>query len=397
MLAGKYGSDTLSGGGGADDLRGGWNDNFIFFDADDTVVRGGPGWDKAFVVGSEAMNADLTLIQINFLTGGAGNDRLRAGASVETEFRAGADGADLVHGSDGAAEGVRAVWGGAGADRFQFVSPAGDANQTWQSSAGILAVYVAGLTALNFAAVTLDMLGLGGNDLSKLAAIVPNPDASDRCLVDGVRINAATLLADPNLQPDDGGTVFGVRPTDWLGATRDVQAVFEDRMLATPAPDVDFFELGEAGDDLSIVVNGQTVEEGNRGVVWGGEGTADLLMILEGSQDQIDNFDVTPYWLKSADLQPYGPFFVAGGGFNDSALSYGGRFATTAPPDAILADWLNLWLNLWLTARHQRTGVAARGRSAKAIAGPRPSPCGPRRYVPSLDLKNRPADWTPDA
>lgn len=55
------------------------------------------------------------------------------------------------------------------------------------------------------------MLGLGCINLSNVVAIVLNPDGGDRFFVDGVRINATTLAADPNLQPDDGGAVFTTR------------------------------------------------------------------------------------------------------------------------------------------------------------------------------------------
>ena len=114
------------------------------------------------------------------------------------------------------------------------------------------------------------MLGLGGIDLSKIAAVVVNPDGSDRFFVNGVRIDAALLATDPNLQPDDGGRVFTTRLTDWLGPQLMVQASFEDRTLITPH--VDFFELGSADDEIFIVVNGQTIDEGTWGVVWGSEG-----------------------------------------------------------------------------------------------------------------------------
>ena len=255
---------------------------------------------------------------------------------------AGGGGADVIRLSYDGAEGARVVWGGAGADRFEFVSPTGTANQTWTSPAGILVVNVVGLTTANFAALTLNMLGLAGINLSKLAAIVLNPDASDLFLVDGVRINAATLAANPNLQPDDGGAVFTTRPTDWLGPNLAVQALFQDRMLVTPQPEVNFFERGSADDDISIVVNGQTIEEGTWGVVWGGEGTPDLLMTLTQAQDYIDAFDTTPSWPEPTDPRPYGPFFVAGGAFSGQALGTNGRFVAAAPPDLPISDWLTL-------------------------------------------------------
>lgn len=274
-LSGNSGSVTLIGGRGIDDLRGGGGDDFIFFDASDAVIRGGAGRDATFVTSpqagtaAQAVNINVTNSQVEIVVGEAGNDTITAGISTDAQFLAGGDGADVIRLRYGAGEGARVVWGGAGADRFEFVFPGGDPNQTMTTPAGILVVNVTGLTALNFASLTLGMLGLGGIDLSKPAAIVLNPDGSDRFFVNGVRINATPLTADPNLQPNDGGTVFGVRATDWLGPNLTLQGIFADRMMVFPQPLVNFFELGTADDDISIVVNGQTIEEGNWGVVWG--------------------------------------------------------------------------------------------------------------------------------
>ncbi|MGQ0564240.1 MAG: hypothetical protein ACT4OK_04115 [Gemmobacter sp.] len=342
-IVGGVGNDKIFGGRGIDDLRGGGGDDFIFFDAADAIIRGGTGRDAAFVSTADAVNINVTNSQIEIVVGGAGNDTLIAGVSPDDQLLAGGDGADVIRLRYGAGEGARVVWGGAGADRFEFVFPGVDPNQTWTNPAGILVVNVAALTALNFASLTLGMLGLGGIDMSEIAAIVVNPDGSDRFFVNGVRIDAALLAADPNLQPDDGGAVFTTRATDWLGPQLMMQAIFEDRWLYTPTPMVHFFELGGPDDDLSEVVNGITVEEGNWGVVWGGAADgSDLLMTLEEAQDYIDAFDTTPYWIEPTDPRPYGPFFVAGGAFNGSALSSGGAFSATAPADAISADWLAL-------------------------------------------------------
>lgn len=129
------------------------------------------------------------------------------------------------------------------------------------------------------------------------------------------------------------------RATDWLGPTLDVQGIFEDRLMIFPQPAVNFFELGTADDDEFIVVNGQTIEEDTWGVVWGSEGTPDLLMTQNEAQDYIDAFDTTPYWQEPTDPRAYGPFFVVDGMFTGSTLVASGQFSLVATPDSIISDW----------------------------------------------------------
>lgn len=341
IVSGGDKNDVILGGLGTDVLEGGRGDDFIFFDAADTSINGGAGRDAAFVTTPDAVSVNLTTIRVEWLVGGSGADTIRGGDSSSSLFIAGGSGADLIRISYGAGEGARVVWGGGGADKIYFSSPGGNANQTGATPAGILVVTVAGLTAENFANLTLDLLGHGALNPSQFAAIIVNPGGSDRFYVDGVLIDAAALANDPNLQPDDGGLVFTIRETPWLGPTLNVQAIFEDRYTVIPTHNVNFFELGSPEDDEFIFVNGMRVDEGTVGVVWGIEGAPDLLMTQEQALDYIENFDTTPYWYEPEDPRPYGAFFVAGGAFNGQALSTNGGFTGTTPEDIPgIADWL---------------------------------------------------------
>jgi Ca2+-binding RTX toxin-like protein len=339
-INGGVGHDFLFGDEGADELRGGVGDDFLFFDAQDTFVRGGTGHDTAIVATADAVKVNLTTMQVETFVGNAGADTIAAGDAADAQFIAGGNGADIFRIGYGAGQGPRIVWGGEGVDRFYLMSPSGDAANAATTPAGILAVTVAGLTAANFAGLTLAQLGLSGIDLSKIAAIVLNPEATDRFYVDGVRINATLLKNDPNLQANDGGSVFTTRDTPILGPDLDIQGVFQDRTLIVPQPNVSFFELGEADDEFFIEVNGARVDEGNWGVVWGDGISTDVLMTLDEAQSYIDNFVSSPYWSEPTDPRAYGSFFLAGGSFTGTALAASGGFTAPTPPDTGISDWL---------------------------------------------------------
>jgi Ca2+-binding RTX toxin-like protein len=339
-ITGTSKGDVIFGGVGADRLNGKGGDDFLFFDAQDTFVRGGTGHDTAIVATVDAVKVNLTTMQVESFVGNAGADTIAAGDAADAQFIAGGNGADIFRIGYGAGQGPRIVWGGEGVDRFYLMSPSGDAVNAATTPAGILAVTVAGLTAANFAGLTLAQLGLDSIDLSKIAAIVLNPEATDRFYVDGIRINETLLKNDPNLQANDGGSVFTTRDTPILGPDLDIQGVFQDRTLIVPQPNVSFFELGEADDEFFIEVNGARVDEGNWGVVWGDGISTDVLMTLDEAQSYIDNFVSIPYWSEPTDPRAYGSFFVAGGSFTGTALAASGGFTAPTPPDTGISDWL---------------------------------------------------------
>ncbi|MES2145213.1 MAG: hypothetical protein V4516_12855, partial [Pseudomonadota bacterium] len=224
---------------------------------------------------------------------------------------------------------------------ISLLSPNGDANDSWMTPAGILAVTVSGLTASSFAALTIDMLGLGSIDLAKLAVIVLNPGEDDQFFVDGQAINETLMAGDPALQANDGGTVFETQASTWLGDELDIQAIFEDGYSYTTSHNVNFYELGGPGDDNFIYVNGAVVDEGTWGIIWGNGTTPDVQMELQEANDYVENFIPGVGWYEPENDQPYGPWYAAGGAFSGTGLSASGAFEASAPAAPDLSAWLN--------------------------------------------------------
>ena len=101
ILTGGQGADTLIGGAGADELRGGAGDDTIFFDADDTVVDGGAGYDLAQVQGPVGVTFDLAAHGFEAAIGGSGNDTLFTSGEDDVLIDGGA-GNDTITGSQNA-------------------------------------------------------------------------------------------------------------------------------------------------------------------------------------------------------------------------------------------------------------------------------------------------------
>lgn len=132
QIFGGANDDLLAGGEGADHILGGDGNDVIFFDAADTLVGGGPGYDVAIVASDDAINdfdlstkgfeaayggigADTLYVSSTFsiavaLHGGEGNDDLTGGAGGDT--LSGDEGDDILTANSG----DDAVVGGAGDD-----------------------------------------------------------------------------------------------------------------------------------------------------------------------------------------------------------------------------------------------------------------------------------------
>jgi Ca2+-binding RTX toxin-like protein len=168
-ITGNSSANILRGNAGADELRGNGGDDVILFDAEDTVVEGGAGFDRAIAEG-DGVAIDLD--------------------AQGFEAFAGTDGADVIRLS-ASNTGPKIVWGGGGADVFQFHTDPEVGGQ-----AGIYVVNVAGMTAEAFQNVTLESLGLGGLDLSQIDAVVINPDAGDRFFINDEPMGIAGTASD---------------------------------------------------------------------------------------------------------------------------------------------------------------------------------------------------------
>lgn len=120
ILTGGQGADTLIGGVGADELRGGVGDDTIFFDADDTVVDGGAGYDLAQAQGPVGVMFDLAAHGFEAAIGGSGNDTLFTSGENDVLIDGGA-GNDTITGSQNAdvlmgGDGNDAIYGLGGDD-----------------------------------------------------------------------------------------------------------------------------------------------------------------------------------------------------------------------------------------------------------------------------------------
>lgn len=150
-LQGGLFGDTLIGGSGNDELLGNGGDDTLYFDADDTIVFGGSGHDVAVATGSQGVELDLGVNEIEVaygtefddhfsnssnnaatMHGGAGNDLLLGGSSFDVLY--GGDGNDVLEGRGGhdilvggqgddilvGGAGNDELTGGLGADKFVF-------------------------------------------------------------------------------------------------------------------------------------------------------------------------------------------------------------------------------------------------------------------------------------
>ncbi|MGL4637046.1 MAG: beta strand repeat-containing protein [Beijerinckiaceae bacterium] len=110
-------SVALLGGDGADVLRGGSGNDFLYFDSFDTVVDAGGGNNDVVVVFNDnnGVTLDITAANAEYVIGGNGNDVLNATGSANAVVIQGGSGADTITGGNG----DDFFYGDAGADIFR--------------------------------------------------------------------------------------------------------------------------------------------------------------------------------------------------------------------------------------------------------------------------------------
>jgi Ca2+-binding RTX toxin-like protein len=133
FVVGYTGNDTIDGSGatvgvamfggaGADILKGGSANDFIYFDADDSQIDAGGGNNDVLVVFNEARGVTLNIAAANaeYVIGGTGNDILNAAGSANAVTIQGGAGADTITGGNA----NDYFYGGTGADTFKVTSNA---------------------------------------------------------------------------------------------------------------------------------------------------------------------------------------------------------------------------------------------------------------------------------
>lgn len=150
-ITGTGADDVLFGNAGADFLFGDGGDDFFVFDfEDDSNVYGGSGRDVAVALGQDGVTVDMAAQGLECVIGCDGADTITIGEANSGLFAAGGDGSDtfLVTNGDGWIEGgPRVLWGGSGADTFDF--------ERASYAYGIAVVQIDGLTEEMFAGLTL--------------------------------------------------------------------------------------------------------------------------------------------------------------------------------------------------------------------------------------------------
>ncbi len=181
-INGESGNDRLFGQGGHDVLRGGHGQDTLNGGAGNDLLDGGAGFDRAVFAGPAAALVNLaltgpqntghgwdTLISIESVTSGSGNDRLlgngaanmlSAGAGNDllqgrggNDRLFGGDGNDTLHGGVGndvlaGGKGNDRLIGGAGADRFVFAFAAGDFDTVVDFQPGVDRLQFSGVASL---------------------------------------------------------------------------------------------------------------------------------------------------------------------------------------------------------------------------------------------------------
>ncbi|AML53805.1 hypothetical protein RC74_21365 (plasmid) [Falsihalocynthiibacter arcticus] len=218
-IIGNVGDNTIFGGAGADTLEGGGGQDTIYFDADDTSVRGGHGYDVGyfgywvregletdptarFRPSENAAVVSLQEMELEVFVGGAGNDIITSTENT-TVVLAGGDGIDTFN-LESTTGAPTVVWGGEGADIVNITSS--------HRSTGIMAVQIDNVTEENIQFLDLDMLGLGSTfDWSSISAVIINPDAEDRFYInDGRQSSSYEIFAeDHTVQIEREGQQYG--------------------------------------------------------------------------------------------------------------------------------------------------------------------------------------------
>ncbi|MGL4637485.1 MAG: beta strand repeat-containing protein [Beijerinckiaceae bacterium] len=132
-VVGFIGNDTLNGststvsvaligGDGADVLRGGSDNDYLYIDAADVTIDAGAGLNDVIVVFNETngVNLNITAANAEYVIGGSGNDILNAAGSVNAVAIQGGNGADTITGGNASDY----LYGNAGGDVFRVTANA---------------------------------------------------------------------------------------------------------------------------------------------------------------------------------------------------------------------------------------------------------------------------------
>jgi RTX calcium-binding nonapeptide repeat (4 copies) len=344
-ITGTTEGDVLFGGSGADILIGGAGDDFIFFDAADGInVNGGAGRDVGAAVGLDGVTVNMTAQGLEVCIGSGGADEITCAGSEGALFAAGSGGADTFNVAYDQSEAPKVLWGGAGADSFNFFF--GDPENEFDAQLGIAVVRIEGLTEENFAQLSIGDLGLGGVDLSKIDAIIVNPDSADRFYIDGSTLGTSMLNVEDYGVGDyphfvtgyDISAVSGVLSSSYLGGEHAIQSVYfrEVRVETyyTYAYDYNQIDVTATGD---VVVT----ETDFFAETWHDSLQEAIDQALQDSGPWFEEND--PYWVARLESDsPAAPFFVVGGAFTGASLSSSGALTAPAPedPGATPFDWL---------------------------------------------------------
>lgn len=371
-VIGSSGNDSITGDDqanginghlGADVLIGGGGDDFIFFDAADGAnVDGGAGWDVAVALGSDGVTVDMAAQGLECVIGCDGADTITVAGIApgpdELLHAAGGGGSDTFIVTHNPGEGPKVLWGGAGADHFDFRLTDPDYSR---DQLGIAVVHIEGLTEEAFSRLTLANLGLGGIDISKLDAIIINPDGLDSYFWGGAPLTTSNIDL---LDYDDVGyyshfvsgydtpASFEVRSSSYLGGTQSIQSVFsnEIRVQHELTFNFDYLDITVwSGGDYEVAET-ETYNERPYESLQAAIDEAKFIAELEFEQyAPYSEYGTTPeYWTMTyhetdSDVPHYyAPFFVVGGTFSGGDLSANGQLISSLPDDSgpSAFDWL---------------------------------------------------------